>query len=291
MPLLRYIPETGKWLTYTKEEKKKLPEEEQKKMVYIDGYLKDKLDHGKKRMKKNWDLVFLIDGEVGAGKSTLGMSIGWYMSDTKFTVDHICSGAQDFVEKMAKFERGSTIILDESSLSLSSTNFMAQEFKQLMNIFDVCRQMNFCLILIAPTFFNLTKTISVSRAKFLIHTYEKKGQRGYLSYYGPKKKSQLYKIGKKDYNSYDKPKPNFRGRFPGFKPFENYEEKKKESLYQALTSGKKKGQLSEMDMKKKLLTDYYKRFPDASKASLCRIFNVSMTTVNKCLEPLKDDFE
>src|SRR3990167_4750983 len=220
MTLLKY---NGKeWETLTREQKALLPEEEKKNVIYLDDYLKKRLDYAKARLTKDWDVVGIIDGEVGVGKSTLGKTIGWYMMDTKLTMDHICIGTDEFIDRVEKFPKGSAILLDESSLSLGSTDFMKQKFKTLMNIFDVCRQQNHFLILIAPEFFRLARPIAVNRARFLINCYEKKGYRGFFKYFGTKKKRELYEIGKKNYSSYAKPRANFIGRFTNFEPFPDY---------------------------------------------------------------------
>ena len=47
---------------------------------YIDGFLKTKLDHIKRMQKNNWDVVCLIDGIEGSGKSTLSFICGWYLA-------------------------------------------------------------------------------------------------------------------------------------------------------------------------------------------------------------------
>ena len=36
--------------------------------IYIDGYLKTNMDLAKNVIKKDWDMLFLIDGYEGSGK-------------------------------------------------------------------------------------------------------------------------------------------------------------------------------------------------------------------------------
>ena len=38
---------------------------------YMDGFLKRNLDEAKRVIKKDWDMVFVIDGYEGSGKSVL----------------------------------------------------------------------------------------------------------------------------------------------------------------------------------------------------------------------------
>ncbi len=51
---------------------------------------------------------------------------------------------------------------------------------------------------------------------------------------------KLYELGKKNYNSYNKPKANWNGNFTDFNPFgEDYQNVKKRSLEESLEKPKK----------------------------------------------------
>jgi len=211
------------------------------KKLYLDGYLKDKLDNIKKIMKKDWDAIFLIDGIEGSGKSTLSFICGWYISDGKITIDNICEGTEDAVKKLDKLPDKSILIIDEGSLMFSSKEVMKNEQRMLVKILQVIRQKMMCLIIVSPCFFELNKYISVSRSRFLLHVYTDKDlNRGRFCYFSEKKKSKLYNLGKKNFNSYQRPKANFWGRFYNFDPFgEEYLELKKKSLREAFDDKKK----------------------------------------------------
>ena len=56
------------------------PNSKDKDAMSYDGYLLQKLQNVKKLMSKEWDVVFLIDGIEGSGKSTLSFLCGWYIS-------------------------------------------------------------------------------------------------------------------------------------------------------------------------------------------------------------------
>tara|TARA_R100001530_G_scaffold135776_1_gene113885 strand:- start:787 stop:1674 length:888 start_codon:yes stop_codon:yes gene_type:complete len=286
MPLLQFIDD--EWKQISKEEKEKLPEEEKKNIIFLDNLLKKKLDYGKKRLKNNWDMVLVVDGEVGVGKSTIAKTIGWYMSNGTLTIDHLCIGTDEFIDRMQKFDKGSTIILDESSLSIRSTSFMSQKFKTIMNIFDVCRQQNFCLILVAPEFFQLSRQIVVNRAKFLIHCYEKSGRRGFFMYFGSKKKRQLYEIGKKRYGSYDSPKSNFRGRFTDFEPFPDYKEKKKEESFKAVMVDAQQTPVSkEKEIRQRIIKRMIEFNPKITRKEMATMIGVAERTLYQDLSEIK----
>lgn len=226
---------------------KKLEEgEKDEKEVYIDGKLKDKLDYAKNLMKRNWDVVFCIDGIEGCGKSTLAISCAYYMSDGKLTPDNLCSGVSDAVEKLQKLPDGSTMIFDEGGLVFSSKEVMRKTQTQIVKILNVIRQKRMCLIVVAPSFFNLNKYIAVERSRFLLHCYTGKNlERGYFLYFGEGRKQKLYVEGKKKYNSYNEPPSNFRGRFTKFNPFgDDYLEIKKQSLIDAFSGDKRIEQIN-----------------------------------------------
>ena len=71
------------------------------KGFYMDGKLKENLDFEVARVKKNWDCIFIVDGEEGAAKSTLGSTIAYYLSqqfETKFDIDDIVYTNEQFMK-------------------------------------------------------------------------------------------------------------------------------------------------------------------------------------------------
>jgi glycosyltransferase involved in cell wall biosynthesis len=205
--------------------------------IYIDGFLKKKLDSIKTIIKKKYDAVILIDGKERTGKSTLGMICGHYLSDTKLGIINFASGMQDASDKIMNLPDESILMVDEGSLVFNSKDVMMKEQKQLMKILDVVGQKNMIFIVILPSFFSLNKDIATRRSKFLLHVYtDEKLNRGRYSFFGEKKKRLLYNLGKKSYGSYAKPKANFIGRFYKFEPsfYKEYLELKKKSLMEAL---------------------------------------------------------
>lgn len=210
--------------------------------LHIDGYLQKKLDNIKKVLEKKWDAVILIDGVEGSGKSTLSFICGWYITDGKLTLKNVAEGTQDAIQKLEKLPDKSTLIIDEGSLMFSSKDVMRKEQRTLIKILNVIRQKMMCLIIVAPSFFDLNKYISIDRSRFLLHVYTNKDlERGRFTYFGQKKKKLLYTLGKKNFNSYSKPRADFRGRFSNFDPFgEEYQELKRKSLKESFKEDEKK---------------------------------------------------
>ena len=231
------------------------PKSKDEDAISYDGYLLKKLDNVKKLMSKEWDVVFLIDGIEGSGKSTLSFLCGWYISDASLTMTNIAEGSADAVRKLESLPDKSVLIIDEGSLSFSSKEVMSKEQKQLVRIMNVIRQKRMCLIVVAPSFFELNKYVSVTRSRFLLHVYTNRNlDRGRFSYFGTRKKHKLYYEGKKTFNSYQKPKANFIGTFGKFDPFgEEYQKLKRKSLMEAIrgtADNKEKKPKSEYNIKR-----------------------------------------
>ena len=238
MVLVRFSKEEKKWLEIQKENK-------QPGDFYLDGKLKKKRDLAKKFQLNNFDMGILIDGGEGIGKSECGGNIARYMSDDRFDpVKHIIQDYKDVVEKIKNTPDGYTIVLDEASLIFASVDVMKKEQKHMTKILQVCRQKNLCFIIIAPSFFNLSKYISVERTKILLHTYLGSGkERGFFQYFGEKRKRKLYQIGKRNYNSYNDPPSQFKGRFTQCELYndDKYIQVKRETLMKTLEGDDREG--------------------------------------------------
>ena len=262
------------------------------KEVKIDGFLKKKLDYALKQQKKDFDIVFIIDGNEGTGKSTLSFTCGWYLSGGKLTMNNIAEGTEDAIDKLEHLPDKSVLIIDEGSLMFSSRDAMRKENRQLLKILNVIRQKCMILIVVAPTFFELERYLSYRRSNFLLHVYldKKTGNRGRFIYFGSKKKRQLYINGKKNFESYAKPKGNFVGAFIKFElPFnEEYLKLKKKSLQETFKHNKVKAP-TELEIRNNIIQKYYKKSPDLTKTKLAELFSLSrrqITTILKEKEPI-----
>lgn len=208
-----------------------------KEGFYIDRKLFQKLMAVKMIQKKRYDCVFIIDGDRRTGKSILGMTCAWIISDETLTINNFAIGAADATKKIKKLPDRSILFLDEGSTIFSSKDSMKKELKQLIKIMDVIGQKEMVFIIILPSFFDLIKSISVRISRFLIHVYTDKDlNRGRFGFYSRKGKKLLYLMGKKNYDSYKHPPPKFKGRFTDFHvPFyDEYLKLKKRTLIKVL---------------------------------------------------------
>jgi hypothetical protein len=72
---------------------------------YMDGYLKQNLDIAKKVITKDWDMLFVMDGSEGSGKSVLTMQSAYYC-DSSLTLDRVVFTPLKFRKAITKFMQG-----------------------------------------------------------------------------------------------------------------------------------------------------------------------------------------
>lgn len=198
---------------------------------YLDGYLKENLDTAKNVIKSDWDMVFIVDGQEGAGKSVLAMQCGYYC-DSTLNLDRIVFTPYEFRQAIITAKKYQTVIYDEAYTGLSARATMSMINRTLVSMLAEIRQKNLFVFVVMPTFFDLDKYVALWRSRALLNVYTGDNfQRGFFKFFNKTKKKDLYINGKKFYN-YNKPESNFIGRFTNFYPvdIEVYKKKKKNSL-------------------------------------------------------------
>ena len=201
------------------------------KSSWIDPTLVSNMDDMKKEMKKDNDIIIIVDGRERIGKSVFAQQVGWYMSNGQLSLADICFTAKEFQERVKNCTQGSTIIFDECYLGMASLDAMQQYNRMLLKMLVTCGQKNLCLILVLPSFFDLIKYVPLHRADVLLHCFKHKNERGHFAFYTANQMKNLYIMGKKFY-SYYRPKPTFHSKFTKFYAVneEAYRKKKLESL-------------------------------------------------------------
>lgn len=179
---------------------------------YLDGYLKKNLTAAKEVIKKDWDMVFIVDGYEGVGKSVLAQQCAKFC-DESFNIDRISFTPKEFIASINKADRFQAVVYDEAFSGMSSRSALSEINRSLMATLAEIRQKNLWVFIVLPCFFELDKYAAVWRSRGLIHVYTRDNfKRGSFSFYNQNKKKSLYILGKK-YYSYTKPAPNFFGAF------------------------------------------------------------------------------
>jgi len=193
----------------------------------MDGYLHKNLTTAKEIIKKDWDMLFVLDGIEGGGKSVLAQQMAKFL-DPNFNLDKIVFTPNNFEKVVKEANKYSCIVYDEAFAGLSSRAAMSRVNRSLVKMLTEIRQKNLFIIIVLPTFFDLDKYVALWRSRALIHIYKgDRFERGFFSFYSYDKKKSLYVNGKK-YYTYTNPSPNFVGRFPNHYTVdkEAYKEKK-----------------------------------------------------------------
>lgn len=199
---------------------------------YMDGILQQNLDTAKRVITQDWDMVFVVDGPEGSGKSLLAMQMAFYCNPDTNLLDRYAFSAYQFrkvVQQAAKFQ---AVVYDEAHSGLNARAAMSYINRALVSMLTEIRQKNLFVFIVLPTFFDLDRYVALWRSRALIHVYTKNNfERGYFAFYNSQRKKDLYMLGKKLY-SYRQPKPNFIGRFVNTYPLDEtkYRKLKRESL-------------------------------------------------------------
>lgn len=176
-----------------------------------DGFLRKNLDDCKGAVKQDWDMIFVVDGMEGSGKSVLAQQCAWYCDNT-LDLSRIVFTAREFMEVVTNAAPFQSVIYDEAYGGLSSRQTMSRTNQAIVKMLAEIRQKNLFVFIVLPTFFDLDKYVAVWRSRALIHVYTKGFERGKFTFFAMDRKKMLYMNGKKFY-SYNCIKANFHGEF------------------------------------------------------------------------------
>ena len=193
---------------------------------YFDGYLAQNMAVATRVIRKDWDMVFCIDGMEGTGKSVLAQQITKFCDPT-LNIDRIVFTPREFRQAIMEAQPYQAVIYDEAYTGLNSRATMSMINRTLVTMLAEIRQKNLFVFVVMPTFFDLDKYVALWRSRALIHVYTGDNfKRGFFAFYNADKKKRLYIDGKKYYN-YGQPRPNFVGRFINHYVVDETEYKKK----------------------------------------------------------------
>ena len=176
------------------------------KKVILDGYIRRALDKEVARMRAGFQIINIVTGLGGVGKSEMVKVMAYYQAaqlGTKFTVDNIHFEAEGLTEALSTCPEMSIEVLDESNKDFSTIASRTMDFAHLVNYLNLCRVKKCCIYLILPDFFALSKTLACFLSNLLFVVYDKANERGYVLCYERKAKNKLYHLGKRlsDYNA------------------------------------------------------------------------------------------
>lgn len=215
---------------------------------YMHRALKTNLDYVIKHVSKDWDFVIIVsgNGQVRIGKSVFAQQLGKYLSyhlGTPWSMENIIFDSTKLIEISKRMPKYSVVVYDEAREGLNNARILSGLTQNLLNYFAECGQLNQIFILVLPDFFDLPKSIAVTRSTFLINVYwTGEFDRGHFAFYNNAQKRGLYFNGKK-YQNYSANKAYFHGRFRNVHTVDEteYRKKKWNSLSQKKEKEEKEG--------------------------------------------------
>jgi len=212
---------------------------------YMNDLLKEQIDVLLKNVIRDWDFTILISGggEMRVGKSLLGLQIAIYWTyqllklykiKVPFNVkENIVLNGVDLMNKgtaLGEKYKYAVLDYDEAADDLESTKVLRAATQMIKDYLRKAAQYNMLNIIIQSEFFELPKSIALSRSTCLLDVYyvpNENGifERGYYNFYSRRKKKLLYLRGKKDLN-YNCVTGNFNGYFTNFYPVDEQEYRK-----------------------------------------------------------------
>jgi len=162
-----------------------------------------------------------------------------YNKKIPFNLDNFVFDGRKLIEKgneLGQQHPYSPLIYDEAGADLAGSKMMSQMTQDVLDFYRECGQYNMLNILVLPDFFDLPKTIALTRSIFLIdvdYHADKEGvfMRGDFKFYSRPNKKNLYLKGKREQN-YNAWYYDFHGRFLNFYPIDEakYRKAKVEAL-------------------------------------------------------------
>tara|TARA_R100001530_G_scaffold115194_1_gene82129 strand:- start:230 stop:1111 length:882 start_codon:yes stop_codon:yes gene_type:complete len=166
-----------------------------KHKYYIDENLKSKFDFCITRQNKDFDHLFIVDGDEGYGKSTA--VIGWanYIAEQtgkSFTSKNVFFNPDELMEFAGTTEQ-QVIVWDEAALGGLSIQWQNKVQQKLIQMLMVARKKKHFWFFVIPKFFRLNEYVVVDRAISLIHIYSPDDlNRGNFVYFNRGAKNRLY---------------------------------------------------------------------------------------------------
>lgn len=158
---------------------------------YMDGYLDNTVNLMEQHINKDNDILCIIDGATGTGKSCLAQQLAGRIDPT-FDVSRACFDADEFKKAIINAKKKQAIIFDEALNGLNIRRTMSSVNVTMTSLLTEIRQKNLVIIMCLPSIFDLDKSIAIHRSQFLIHVYMKNGKRGFFRFYGKKAKARLF---------------------------------------------------------------------------------------------------
>jgi len=134
--------------------------------------------------KHTQDLVLVVDGDEGSGKSHTARQLGYGFSELinqEFTSDNIYHDVESYKHDSINSDGIAVRIMDESREIVGSASAVTKKSRKFMDFLSECRSLQQIHIIILPAFHDLNKYIVLWRMNLLIHMYKNVDDKGELT--------------------------------------------------------------------------------------------------------------
>tara|TARA_R100001594_G_scaffold147038_1_gene199436 strand:- start:3426 stop:4337 length:912 start_codon:yes stop_codon:yes gene_type:complete len=206
---------------------------------WMDGILHNNLISAKSLIKEDWDFLYVIDGDVGCGKSVLAQQIAYFVSEGRLTLKQICFTPDQFRSAILNAEKYEAIVFDEAFRGLAGRASLSKVNKDIVELLNEIRQKNLFIFIVLPSMWDLDKYITQHRCSGVFHVYYlpyKKAdgswsrERGHVKFYNKAKIG--YTIGNSSVKYIYPKSASFKITFKNFYPIneKSYRAKKGQVL-------------------------------------------------------------
>lgn len=179
----------------------------------------------RKAVKDDRDVVIILFGVPGSGKSVLAMQICKFFNP-EFKIEHVAFDHKTLFQLGMNSPKMTAINYDESGESGATDMAVQKEGKKLLQYLRIVRQYNLFQTLCIPDFWELRKQIIMQRTDMVIEVYEEYNKdhirwdprskvllRGKYRVYDKSTAKVLYQWGKEFHDTPKGLKPSFYGDF------------------------------------------------------------------------------
>lgn len=162
----------------TSESKSEKSEDYYRNLVYEYKYDKNLISlirSIKKRLSIKWDCVAVVDGEEGAGKSSLAILLG-YLLDKDFDLDKNISYlplTHEVENKFYSIKSEQVLVVDEAIKALYKLRFMDKMQARINTMYATERKQRKITLLCIPRFTDLNEFFRNDRVQFWIHVVDR----------------------------------------------------------------------------------------------------------------------
>lgn len=167
----------------------------------MDDFLVEKLDLMIKRItgRGRDDVLLIVDGYEGQGKTTMSVQIAYYVAwktGRPFSEKNVFFDVEEFM-KFAGETKEQVLIWDEAALGGLSTQWYSKTQIKLTQLLQTFRKKRHFIIFNVPRIYRLNERLAYDRPLALIHVYSYKNiRKGYFCYYPQSQLEKLFLLWK-----------------------------------------------------------------------------------------------